>query len=182
MEKLFEVVGSLIPDEQKADIKAQLDGELDKLVKGKIIEIKKELSSEYDVNFFEEDIEKAYSNDNFIKKTTYNELETKYNDNNTRLEELTATNQELSRYKEQFETKEKLFNSQVHLIGNGLRLDSLELITPHIVGDVEEDLKNIKAKYPYVFETSVEKKNPFPKPNSIAKSDFEKYIESNKAK
>ena len=54
---LFEIVSSFIPDEQKADIKAKIDGELGNLTKSKETEVKKKhYLKKFGVNLFEEDL------------------------------------------------------------------------------------------------------------------------------
>ena len=65
---LFEIVSSFIPDEQKADIKAKIDGQVDLIVKNNEKVVKKDISKKYGVNFFEEDLEKAFSDSLFVKK------------------------------------------------------------------------------------------------------------------
>ena len=65
---LFEIVSSFIPDEQKDNIKSQIDGEVGQLVKEREAQLKTELSTKFQINFHEEDVEKAYRNKVFVKK------------------------------------------------------------------------------------------------------------------
>ncbi len=48
MEKLLEIVGSLIPEEQKDDVKSKIDG----VLKERDITLKKDLSKKYKVDLF----------------------------------------------------------------------------------------------------------------------------------
>ena len=101
MEKLFEIVSSFIPDEQKDDIKSKIDGELSNLIKGRDVELKKEMSGKYGVDFFEEDVNKAFTNKTFVKKDIYEERQ-------SRVLELETENNELK--ESQTSLKNKLFD------------------------------------------------------------------------
>ena len=74
MEKIFDIVGSLIPDEQKETIRTQIDGAVNDLFKGREKELRKTLSAKYDVDLFEDDISKAYDNGRFVLKDTVKKL------------------------------------------------------------------------------------------------------------
>ena len=169
MEKIFEIVSSLIPEEQKDDIKSKIDG----AVKENITQVKKELSAKYDVDFFTEDIDKAYSNKHFVKKDLLDvELE-KVKTFETQLAEALAfqeTNKGLVE-------EQKLYQSSLNLISQGFRVDRLDLIKPHITGDVELDATTIKEKYPELYNGKVENKSMFPKGNTETLSGFQKYIQ-----
>lgn len=174
MEKLFEIVSSFIPEEQKADIKASFDGEYEKSLGQHLTQTKKELSSKFRVNFFEEDLSKAF--EDFVDKTVYKELETKYGNSLTELENLTKDKELLAETNTQLASKEGLFNSQLNLVSNGLRVDRLDLIKPHITGDVENDLKNIKESYPELFHGKQQKKQLFPESKNDSLTDAQRYF------
>lgn len=139
MEKLFEIVGSLIPDEQKDDIKSKIDGAVNELVKEKEIELKKTLSKELGLNLFEKEVDKVYANSNFIRKEKYVELE------NT-----------LNEIKPQYESllKEKDYHEvSLKLISEGIkpeRLESVKALIPQD-GTVEERVVKLKETLPELF-------------------------------
>lgn len=176
MEKLFEIVGSFIPEEQKADIKALFDGEYNKGLVQHETQVKKDLSSKFKVNLFEEDITKAFSETNFVDKTRYTELETKLNEQAGTLESLQKDKDELNASNLDLLAKEGLFNSQLNLVSNGLRVDRLDLIKPHITGDVENDFKNIKESYPELFHGKQQKKQLFPEGKNDSLTDAQRYF------
>lgn len=178
MDKLLEIVGSLIPDDQKADIEAKLGGAVDSIVKGKVIDAKKELSTKYKVNLFEEDLTKAYTNDNFVAKTQIDEINKNYN----------TANEELTKYKEQvdvltlkqeeFIKKETINASSLHLVSNGFRPDRLHLINKELTGESEVDLGVIKEKYPEMFQGNEGHKTPFnDDKNTKKKTEAQLYFE-----
>lgn len=177
MEKLFEIVGSFIPEEQKADIKALFDGEYNKGLVQHETQVKKDLSSKFKVNLFEEDITKAFSETNFVDKTRYTELETKLNEQAGTVESLQKDKDELNASNLDLLAKEGLFNSQLNLVSNGLRIDRLDLIRPHITGNVEEDLKGIKETYPELFLGKQEGRTLFPKGKDDGLTDAQRYFQ-----
>lgn len=178
MENIFDIVSSLIPDEQKADIEAKLGGAVESIVKGKVTDVKKELSSKYKVNLFEEDLTKAYTNDNFVAKVQLDEIN----------KNLYTANEELTKYKEQvdaltlkqeeFTKKDTISASSLHLVSNGFRPDRLHLINAELTGDNEKDLGVNKEKYPEMFQESQGNKNPFGNgKNPKQKTEAELYFE-----
>lgn len=178
MDKIFEIVSSLIPDEQKDDIKSKIDGELKSVIATQDKQIKKELSSKYKINFFEEDITKAYNGDTFIQKSVYDELE---NEIKSLKEGATNFETEIKGYQDKvdkYEIDQKLYNSQLNLISNGLRIDRLDLVRPHIKGEVEEDLKLIKESYPELFLDAQGQRQTFPgEKDGEGKSAMANYFE-----
>lgn len=143
METIYDLVSSLIPDEQKDDIKSQIDGLLEKEKSASNNKLKKELSTTYGVNFFEEDITKAYSESAYVKKDKFEELQTTLNAQTTELEGLRTKDFD-------YEQINKLNDTTLKLVGEGLRVDRIELVKPFITGS-EDDVKIIKEKYPELF-------------------------------
>lgn len=178
MDKIKDIVSSLIPEEQQADIIAQIDGELTKLVDKTTTGVKKELSSKYKVNFFEEDITKAFNESAYVSKESLKELEKTISDNKAIIDDLTKSRDELNNSNLSLVGKENLFNSQLNLVSNGLRVDRLDLIKPHIKGDVEEDFKTIKENYPELFVDTKAKRKTFREDDGEDKTEMQKYFES----
>lgn len=182
MDKLFDIVRSYIPEDQVTDIKSKFDGEL-KRVSGKTeTNVRKELSEKYKVNFFEEDVTKAFSETNFVTKELYDGIGTKLAEETNKLEELNKTVEALSTEKVNNEKNKSLYDSQINLVSNGLRVDRLELIKPHITGDVEADLTTIKEGYPELFLTKEQRQKHINPNNDEGLSDFEKYIKKEQEK
>ena len=180
MEDLLKIVEGFIPEDQKADIKAKIDGTLETLTKEKVKETKKELSQKFGVNFFEEDVEKAFNNDKFVKKEV---LLQKENELNEKLSTLETLQKELENTK-----KEKDFTEvKYQLAGKGFnmeRIDFVQNILPQ-EGTVEEKVNALYEKVPEFFTQSKEVKvvTQRVEPTETApkgKSDFQKYIEQRK--
>lgn len=154
--KIDTILGSL-PDEQKQEVDRYIETSISQAVESKTKELKKELSTKYQINFFEEDLEKAYAGDKYIPKGVFEE---KLNE---------------------FEKEKNLYNTQLQLISKGLRVDRLDLVKPHLTGDVEKDWENISKNYPELLNQEIEKAKIFPeddkKPANL--TEFEKYIKDN---
>lgn len=174
---LFEIVSSFIPDEQKADIKAKIDGELGGLIKNKETEVRKTLSKKYGVNLFEDDTEKAFSESLFVKKET---LETIRQENTATKTQLETLNKELTNYKE-----EKSFNElSIKLIKQGFNADRLEAVKPLLKDSKESEtaddkVKRIKSLVPELFLDPKITKQMYNDENDKdrTKTDAEKYFE-----
>lgn len=174
---LFEIVSSFIPDEQKADIKAKIDGELGGLIKNKETEVRKTLSKKYGVNLFEDDAEKAFSESLFVKKET---LETIRQENTAIKTQLETLNKELTNYKE-----EKSFNElSIKLIKQGFNADRLEAVKPLLKDSKENEtaddkVKRIKSLVPELFLDPKITKQMYNDENDKdrTKTDAEKYFE-----
>lgn len=158
MEKIFDIVSSYIPEEQRADIKAKIDGTIGAVVKERDKIVKRELSEKYKVNFFEEDINKAFENDNFIPKTKLEEVLNEKEQLAKSLEELNTFKTEYEQLKGNYEKETKFFESSLKLVGVGFNPDRLHLVKNELAGDPEQDVKNIKEKYPELFYTKKEAK------------------------
>lgn len=176
---LFEIVSSFIPDEQKADIKAKIDGELGNLTKSKETEIRKTLSKKYGVNLFEEDTEKAFSESLFVKKEV---LETTRNEMETAKSQLETLTKQLEQYKE-----EKSFSDlSVKLIKNGFNADRLEAVKPLLKESKEnetddEKVNRIKTQVPELFVDPKVIKNAYGKDDGDGDdglTEAEKYFKS----
>lgn len=178
MDKLFEIVGSLIPDEQKADIKAKFDGELTKTLNDNEIKLKRELSSKYNVDLFEDDIEKSYKNKNFIRKEKYDEDIKELNDLKALVEANETTTKELQEKLNGYETNHNKYESSLKLVGAGFNPDRLKLINHELTGVVEDDLKMVGEKYPEMFQQTTTKRTPFPTPkDDEEKTGMQAYFE-----
>lgn len=178
MEKLFEVVGSLIPDEQKADVKAKFDGVLENVLKEREVEFKKELSEKYDVNLFEEDLDKAYKNKNFVRSDKFEEIVKENESYKKELEEIKPKLEELTH-------NESYYELGIKLVGEGVnpeRIPTVKSILPK-EGSVEEKVAYIKEKLPELFlkETIIKKTNPN-NLNNDGKTGAELYFERELAK
>lgn len=146
MEKIFDIVSSFIPDEQKDDIKSKIDGKLESGKKTIETSLKKDLSKTYGVNFFEEDIEKAFDNKLFIKREMFDEKV-------SALETLTKENEVLLSEKQEL-LKDKSYNEvSVGLLSAGFNPERLDGIRPLIKADlsIEENVNGIKAGFPELF-------------------------------
>ncbi len=181
MDKIKDIVSSLIPEEQQADIIAKIDGEVTRLVDKTTTDLKNELSSKYKVNLFEEDVEKAFTEKTFIPKSLVKEQMENLTIANEELEAIKIERDELKKSLERNTNIENLFNSQINLVSNGLRPDRLELVKPHLKGDKDEDLTFIKETYPELFGGQKER-NYFQGNGGEGKTGLEKYIEEQKNK
>jgi hypothetical protein len=181
MDKIKDIVSSLIPEEQQADIIAKIDGEVTRLVDKTTTDLKNELSSKYKVNLFEEDVEKAFTEKTFIPKSLVKEQMENLTIANEELEAIKIERDELKKSLEKNTNIENLFNSQINLVSNGLRPDRLELVKPHLKGDKDEDLTFIKETYPELFGGQKER-NYFQGNGGEGKTGLEKYIEEQKNK
>lgn len=181
MEKLFEIVSSFIPDEQKADIEAQFNGEFTKTQNA----LKKDLSKTYGVNFFEEDVNKAFDNKAFVKQDLYLEQVRKVEELETNFNNLTTENTELQEKLKTLGNDKNYFDVSLNLIKEGLSPDKVNTIKPLIDLEkgVEDNVEKIKGDLPELFNVEVLQKNTFPKPKKETDmSPFEKHIYEQKTK
>lgn len=151
MEKLFEIVGSLIPDEQKADVKAKFDGKFQEVLKEREVGFKKELSEKYDVNLFAETKEEAYKNKNFVRNEKYTEALEQNETYKKELEEIKPKYEELTQSQDFYELG-------IRLVGEGVkpeRIQTLKTIVPK-EGDIEEKVAYVKETLPELFITGRE--------------------------
>ncbi len=183
MEKLYDIVSSFIPEEQKDDIKSKIDGVVDKALKDRDIALKRELSKTYGVNLFEEDVEKAFGNDKFVKKESYDEKMSEYETQLNELKtELDTTRQENTTFK-----GEKLYNeTSVKLLTKGFKPDRLEGVKPLIDGEksADENAENIQTLFPELFGDNrrTTTTTPSETPPEIPKTEAERYFQSQKKK
>ena len=146
MEKVFEIVGSLIPDEQKDDIKSKIDGAVNELVKEREIELKKTLSRELGLNLFEKDVEKVFENKNFIRVEKHEELANKYQELETTLNEIKPQYEQLLKDKDYHEVSVKLISEGI----KPERLESVKALIPQD-GTVDERVAKLKETLPELF-------------------------------
>lgn len=153
----IDTILSSLPDEQRQEVDRYIETSISQAVESKTKELKKELSTKYQINFFEEDLEKAYAGDKYIPKGVFEE---KLNE---------------------FEKEKNLYNTQLKLISKGLRVDRLDLVKPHLTGDVEKDWENISKNYPELLNQEIAKIKIFPEDDETPANltEFEKYIKDN---
>ena len=155
---LFEIVSSFIPDEQKADIKAKIDGQVDLIVKNNEKVVKKDISKKYGVNFFEEDLEKAFSDSLFVKKEV---VENAIQENARIKQELDDIAKEVETYKE-----ESLINKvTIQLVKEGFKEERINLVKPLLKDSkenetIEEKVLRVKQEVPELF-LGTKDKNPY---------------------
>lgn len=180
MEKIFEIVKSYIPEDKQADVKAEIGGKLEATLANREKEIKRELSSKFKVDLFAEDIEKAYKNNAFIKKEDYDKVVEENKKILTNLESLTKTKEELEKAKESLEVEKSIHTSSLGLVSAGFNPERLHLIKNELTGNAEEDVKNIKDKYPEMFQV-IAGKSPYPNGDpEPKKNEAQLYIERRK--
>ena len=152
---LFEIVSSFIPDEQKADIKAKIDGQVDLIVKNNEKVVKKDISKKYGVNFFEEDLEKAFSDSLFVKKEV---VENAIQENARIKQELDDIAKEVETYKE-----ESLINKvTIQLVKEGFKEERINLVKPLLKDSkenetIEEKVLRVKQEVPELFPGTKDK-------------------------
>lgn len=172
---LFEIVSSFIPDEQKADIKAKIDGQVDLIVKNNEKVVKKDISKKYGVNFFEEDLEKAFSDSLFVKKEV---VENAIQENARITKELADKAKEVETYKE-----ESLINKvTIQLVKEGFKEERINLVKPLLKDSkenetIEEKVLRVKQEVPELF-LGKQEKNPYNKGDGDPKkTGMEEYFE-----
>ena len=177
MEKLLEIVGSLIPEEQKDDVKSKIDG----VLKERDITLKKDLSKKYKVDLFSNDVEKAYTNTNFIQTDKFNEVKTLNDKLAQDLEELKEKRIKLEQEKELLDQERKMYDSSIKLVGTGFNVDRLHLVKGELIGEPDKDVETIKERYPELFLSGKDNKKIFPNEDpKPKKTDFELYLEKRK--
>src|SRR5690554_507930 len=149
-----------VKEEQTIKVPAEDPKDIEKLIQSERSKAKFEILKEI-----------GYENVREIKELTekgalYKELETKY--------------QELEKAKESFENERKTYDSSLNLVSVGFNPERLHLIKNELTGNAEEDVTNIKEKYPEMFQKVV-KKGPFPGDDEdTKKTEAELYIERRK--
>ena len=161
---LFEIVSSFIPDEQKADIKAKIDGELAGITKKSETAVKKDLSKRYGVNFFEDDVSKAFTDTLFVRKETY---EATLGDLESHKKKLTNYEKEIDGYKQE----KSLFTIKEKLSKAGFNTERFEAVKPLLKESKEnetddEKVERIKSLVPELFVPSKARKEYFGNDNS----------------
>lgn len=182
MSKLLEIVSSFIPEEQKADIESKINGEVENIVKARETETRKELSSKYGVNFFEEDVNKAFDTKAFVRKDLFVEKEKSYND-------LKETHDNYVKEQEakasEYETFKKEKNSQIatiELLKKGFNAKRLDGIKSLLNGDdPAEVVANIEKTLPELFLKSKSERTPHSKEEDDKNlTEMEKYFAKRK--
>lgn len=149
-----------VKEEQTIKVPAEEPKDIEKLIQSERSKAKFEILKEI-----------GYENVREIKELTekgalYKELETKY--------------QELEKEKESFENERKTYDSSLNLVSVGFNPERLHLIKNELTGNAEEDVTNIKEKYPEMFQKVV-KKGPFPgDEEDTKKTEAQLYIERRK--
>ena len=172
---LFEIVSSFIPDEQKADIKAKIDGQVDLIVKNNEKVVKKDISKKYGVNFFEEDLEKAFSDSLFVKKEV---VENAIQENARIKQELDNIAKEVETYKE-----ESLINKvTIQLVKEGFKEERINLVKPLLKDSkenetIEEKVLRVKQEVPELFLGTKDKNTYNSGGGDPKKTGMEEYFE-----
>lgn len=182
MEKIFEIVKSYIPEDKQADVKAKIGGKLEATLKEKEINVKRELSEKFKVDlFFEgENTEEAYKKSAFVKKELYDKVAKDHTEALANLESLTKEKEELEKAKELFEAEKKIHTSSLGLVSVGFNPERLHLIKNELTGNAEEDVKNIKDKYPEMFQVIAGKSPHAKRDTEPKKTEAQLYIERRK--
>lgn len=188
MEKLFEVVSSLIPDEQKEEIKAKLDNATQEVIKEREKEVKIELSKKFGVNFLEPDVNKAFNNERFVLREELKQKEESY------LAQLNELKAEKESFEQQFNTikedaekyqKEKVYNEvSVKLLTEGFNPQRLEVVKPFVSGEnTDEIVEKIKTSLPELFISNHQQQKLYPE-NKFKEinNGWSEYIEAQKRK
>ena len=182
MEKIFEIVKSYIPEDKQADVKAEIGGKLEATLKEKVINVKRELSDKFKVDlFFEgENIEEAYKKSAFVKKELYDKVAKDHEKALANLESLKKEKEELEKAKESFEAEKSIHTSSLGLVSAGFNPERLHLIKNELTGNAEEDVKNIKDKYPEMFQVIAGKSPHATRDPEPKKNEAQLYIERRK--
>lgn len=179
---IYDIIEGFIPQEQKDDVKSKIDGILEKELSKKELALKKDLSTKYGVDFFQEDVNKAFDNKTFVKKElfekTVQEKEELLSQKEQRLQELEGLTQQYSKDKEFFE-------AGLILVQQGLKPEKIGAIKPLLQSEepLEEKVNRIKTELPELFgsggttQTVVVEKNTQPKVKTEDQlSGFQNYI------
>lgn len=144
---LLEKLMPLIPEDKQPDIKALIDGEIQALAKETETNVRKEISKTYGINVFEKDVDKAFSNDRFVKKEVVAEKEQTINTLN---EQLQTVQSELDNYK----TNAELTDVSIKLISKGFNAERLNAIKPLLKehqGSIDEKVELVAKELPELF-------------------------------
>lgn len=169
---LLEKLMPLIPEDKQPDIKALIDGELQAVAKETETAVRKEISKTYGINVFEKDVDKAFSNDRFVKKEVVVEKEQTINTLNEQLQTLQS---ELENYK----TNAELTDVSIKLISKGFNAERLNAIKPLLKehkGTVEEKVELVEKELPELFlgKKQVQTFNPNGRDDTL--TEREKYL------
>lgn len=167
---IYDIIDGFIPQEQKDDVKSKIDGILEKEISKKELALKKDLSTKYGVDFFQEDVNKAFDNKTFVKKELF---EKTIQEKEQRVQELESLTQQYSKDKEFFE-------AGLILVQQGLKPEKIGAIKPLLQSEepLEEKVNRIKTELPELFGSAVVvEKNTQPKVKTEGQlSGFQNYI------
>lgn len=169
---LLEKLMPLIPEDKQPDIKALIDGEIEALAKETETNVRKEISKTYGINVFEKDVEKAFSNDRFVKKELVAEKEQTINTLNKQLQTVQS---ELGNYK----TNAELTDVSIKLISKGFNAERLNAIKPLLKehqGTIDEKVELVAKELPELFlgKKQVQTFNPNGKDDTL--TERERYL------
>jgi iron-sulfur cluster repair protein YtfE (RIC family) len=169
---LLEKLMPLIPEDKQPDIKALIDGELQAVAKETETTVRKEISKTYGINVFEKDVDKAFSNDRFVKKEVVAEKEQTINTLNEQLQTLQS---ELENYK----TNAELTDVSIKLISKGFNAERLNAIKPLLKehkGTIDEKVELVEKELPELFlgKKQVQTFNPNGRDDTL--TEREKYL------
>lgn len=169
---LLEKLMPLIPEDKQPDIKALIDGEIEALAKETETNVRKEISKTYGINVFEKDVDKAFSNDRFVKKEVVAEKEQTIEALN---EQLQTVQSELGNYK----TNAELTDVSIKLISKGFNAERLNAIKPLLKehqGTIDEKVELVAKELPELFlgKKQVQTFNPNGKDDTL--TERERYL------
>lgn len=169
---IYDIIDGFIPQEQKDDVKSKIDGILEKEISKKELALKKDLSTKYGVDFFQEDVNKAFDNKTFVKQELF---EKTIQEKEQRVKELESLTQQYSKDKEFFE-------AGLILVQEGLKPEKIGAIKPLLQSEepLEEKVNRIKTELPELFggeRKQQQEKKIQPKVNQEDQlSGFQNYI------
>ena len=169
---LLEKLMPLIPEDKQPDIKALIDGEIEALAKETETNVRKEISKTYGINVFEKDVDKAFSNDRFVKKEVVAEKEQTINTLN---EQLQTVQSELGNYK----TNAELTDVSIKLISKGFNAERLNAIKPLLKehqGTIDEKVELVAKELPELFLGKKQVQTFNPNGESETLTERERYL------
>lgn len=176
MDKLLEIINQYVPDTEQESINSLIGEE----IRQREERLKIDLSKKYSVNFQEEDVEKAFSNKNFVRKSEYEGLLAQNQEYETKLTEFNEQVTTFEKEKETFRFEKEIGDINIQLLSQGFNPDRLESIKPNLIGEgsVEEKVERIKSGFPELFADGRRFSNTTPKKQfGVAQTDAEKFFQ-----
>lgn len=172
---IFDSIKSLIPEDKQSDVKTLIDGK----VRDVVTQTKKELSGKYGVNFFEDDVTKAYDNKAFVKREIYDNVQKELEVYNTKLETLQKEKEELETDLGTYKSKSTQHELTLKLLEEGINPKRIGVVNNFKFDGktVDERVTQIKTTLPELFTTETQFRNPNPNNDDEENiSEAEKYF------